>query len=61
MTTTKSETVSLRKKATTDSTTNMKLKGGAEVIVLEKEGKYSYVDLCVERRKAWGVAILKRQ
>lgn len=61
ITTTKSETLSLGKKATTEPTTNIKLKGGAEVSVFEKEGKYTNADLCVERRKAGGAAILKRQ
>lgn len=51
ITTTKSETASLGKKATTEPTMNIKLKGGAEVSVFEKEREYSYADLCVGRRK----------
>lgn len=38
ITTTKSETVTLGKKAITEPTTNTKLKVGAEVSVFEKEG-----------------------
>lgn len=59
---TKSETVSLGEKNPTRQqkpTIDIKLKGGEEASVFEKEGKYSFADLCAERRKAWGAIILK--
>lgn len=44
---------------TTKPTTDVKLEGGEEACMFEKEGKYSFADLCIERRKAWGAIILK--